>query len=174
MVAWHVMKKSQYRRGEPRVLLPHNYCIVARGFPWACRCDDMEGPPMPAESYPTIEEAIARLPVLFYEVAKRCFDFPTPPGSVSVKLVLFDDVFAGKANPLAASKTRIIREFKKHPSVPLLGLIKFWEHPKSQIFCMLQGQKEIQAWLQTPKAQELSQTVRALNATAECGGIVVS
>lgn len=75
-------------------------------------------------------------------------------------------VLAGKRNPKPVTKKRIIKEFKQHPSVPIVGIVKFWESDWAQITCLLQGQQEIQAWLQSPEAQELSGIVKSIGAEA--------
>jgi hypothetical protein len=160
------------KRKVANLVLPHNYCIVApKGLPWACRCDKIEYgyQPPPPESYATLDEAINRLQVLFEEVAKMTFPPAMlrhlPPQAVTVTVVLFDDILAGK-NPKPLTKKRIIKEFKRHPSVPIVGLVKFWESDWESITCLLQGQKEIAAWLQSPEAQELSGVVRSIGAKA--------
>jgi len=157
------------------LILPHNYCIVApQGLPWACRCDELtienSGSEPPPESYPTIDEAIDRLQVLFEEVAKKTFHprllAQLPPEAITVKVVLFDSILAGVQNPKPVTKKRIIKEFKQHPSVPIVGIVKFWESDHAHISCLLQGQKEIQAWLQSPEAQEISGVVKSIGAEA--------
>lgn len=147
-----------------------NYLIVApQGLPWAARCDrlhEYEVQPPPPEAYDTLDQAIERIPVLFNEIAKQTFHprMPIPPGSVSVVVTLLDDVLAGKVKP--ATKARIKREFKKHPSVPIVGQVQFWESEWAQITCLLQGVKEIEQYLQGPEAQELRQVVQSIGATA--------
>lgn len=161
------------RRKVQPLILPHNYCIVApQGLPWACRCDkiEYEHQPPPPESYATLDEAIDRLQVLFEEVAKTTFPAGmlqhVPAESITVKVVLFDSILAGVQNPKPVSKRRIIKEFKQHPSVPIVGIVKFWESQWTHCTCLLQGQKEIAAWLQSPEAQELSGVVRSIGAEA--------
>lgn len=165
-----------------QIPLQHNYCIIAPGLPWACRCDKMEGQPLPPESFPTIEETVDRLPKLFLEVANRCFParMPMPPGAIRIPIVTLDSVMAGDIDhddhtQPGLTRQEILDEFQKHPSVPLIGLIYFWESYWDGVSCLIQGQQEIQQYLQTPDAQELSHVAQSLGATIQTGtGIVIS
>lgn len=179
------MEKPKKKRKNKRVMtipLAHPYCIIAPGFPWAVRCDKMEGPPLPPESYPTLEETVDRLPILFLEVAKRCFPamMPLPAGSLRVAIVTFDEALSGNFDyddhtQAGLNKDQIIAEFQNaNGSLPLVGLIYFWETLWDQISCFVQGTQEIQQYLQSPDGQELSQVAQSLGAVLQTGnGIVV-
>lgn len=155
----------------------NNFWIVApQNLPWACRSDrlsaNMDLPPNsepPPESYATLEEAIDRLQGLFEEVARKTFDPELlemlPPEAISVYIVLADSVLAGNYSK-PTSKAKIIREFKKHPSVPIAGIVHFWKTEWEIITCVIQGKKEIDVWLESPEAKEISGVVKSLNADA--------
>ncbi len=146
------------------------YLIIEPQGRNAVRCDKLLefGRPKPPEMHETLDQAIDRIPGLFEEVANHAFpwEMPLSPGAVTVKITLFNCV-------TEATKARIKREFKKHPSVPIVGHILFWNTHWDTITCLIQGKKEIEQYLNSKEAKELSKIAKCLDAKIVSTGIVI-
>lgn len=161
-----------------------NFRLLSKHFPQlACYCEGIQGVQKltlhpPTETFPTIDAAIARLPDLLFNTLKLS-QHPQvlkalPADALKFKMFLTWDIIGGKYKPLTAE--RIKKEFKKHPSVAITGFLYFFEdkEPTETVTTMLQGAKEIEKYLASPPAQELSQCLADIGAlSSNVGGIVV-
>jgi hypothetical protein len=165
-----------------QIPLQHNYSLIYSPAK-AVGCEklfDYAALTPPPESYPTLEEAIDRVFVLFNDISKLCFppQMPLQPGSLVVKVVTLDyllDVDCEDPNNVVSfSKEDIINSFNESPSVRLVGVIYFWNGYWGTMNTTLQGARELQQYMQTPDMQELRSICQTLGATSVTGnGIVV-
>ncbi len=156
----------------------NNYRIVApHGFPHSCWCESSyleQNDLPPPESFPTLEAAIERIPKLFAEVAPLAFPkgLQIPEGSVTVQTLFYYDMLDEEFT--SADAGQITDRFRQHPSVDMAGLVRFWNTDHAVIHCLLQGDAEIKAYLESPEGREAAELAESIGATAiKVGGIHV-